>query len=197
MVALPRVQDVFLNAYPVFLFILVAFAAFGWTDRFLFEVQGYVFDRKKGITTNNALFKGVINEFQLLLKEGVSNFGLVVCLYDLRFRSEVVLVRRAAVLHAHMEARASPICPSLHILISSVCMMVYEGNMERLRTNLHRKLIKTNNPFFQEQLDFKNDILEESIVFGYTFYPVKDISLHLKQENQHNHKQRSLQGCHK
>ena len=69
--------------------------------------------------------------------------------------------------------------------------------MERLRTNIHRKLIKINNPFFQEQLNFKNDILKESTVCGYTFYTVKDISLHLKQEKQHNHKQRSLQECHK
>ena len=172
MVIIPRVQDVSLNAYPVFLLILVAFAAFGWTDRFLFEVQGYVFDRKKGITTNNALFKGVINEFQLLLKEGVSNFGLVVCLYDLRFRFEVVLVRRAAVLHAHMGARASPSCPSIHILISLVCMMSYEGNTGRLRTNIHRKQIKINNAFFQEQQNFKDDIFEESIVCGYAFFLV-------------------------
>ena len=76
-------------------------------------------------------------------------------------------------------------------------MMSYEGNMERLRANIHRKLIEINKPFFQEQLNFKNDILEESIVFGYIFYTVKDISLHLKQEKRHNHKQGSLQGWHK
>ena len=73
-------------------------------------------------------------------------------------------------------------------------MMLYEGNMERLRANIHRRLIEINKPFFQEQLNFKNDILEESIVFGYIFYTVKDITLHLKQEKQHNHKQGSLQG---
>ena len=73
-------------------------------------------------------------------------------------------------------------------------MMSYEGNVERLRTNLHRKLIEINNPFFQEQLNLKNDILVENIVCGYIFYTVKDISLHLKQEKQHNHKQCSLQG---
>jgi hypothetical protein len=66
--------------------------------------------------------------------------------------------------------------------------------MERLRANIHRRLIEINKSFFQEQLNFKNDILEESIVFGYISSTVKDITLHLKQEQQHNHKQRSLQG---
>ena len=42
---------------------------------FLFKVQGYIFDSIKYITKNNALFKDVIFEIQLLLKKGFINFN--------------------------------------------------------------------------------------------------------------------------
>ena len=50
------------------------------------------------------------------------------------------------------------------------------------------KIIVTNQKIFlltefQEQLKFIYDTLEEFVVCGYTFFPVKDISQHLKQKS--------------
>ena len=54
----------------------------------------------------------------------------------------------------------------------------------------NKQLIKITNPFFQEQLKFIYDTLEESVVCGHTYFPVKDISLHLKQKSVHPTKSR-------
>ena len=48
---------------------------------------------------------------------------------------------------------------------------------------IHATSSPLTNRLFQEQLKFIYDTLEEFVVCGYTFFPVRDISQHLKQKS--------------